>query len=145
MEDLLSIKNLIFMAGIGQVVLVLGSISIPYLLKWEEDVAKLRPLTRQVFWTYAGYIFSTNLSFGILSILGPSWLIDGSPLASAVTIFITLYWAARIIIQFTYFDRTDAPKGLIFSLGEFALVSLFLSLTLIYGYAVFINTSGTTR
>ena len=78
----------ILFAGIGQLAIVLGSLSIPHVLRWGDDVAKLRPLTRQVFWTYAGYIWGTNLCFGLISTLAPGWLLDGSPLAAAVTAFI---------------------------------------------------------
>ena len=61
------IETLIFYAGVGQLILVIGSLAIPYVLNWAEDTARLRPLTRQVFWTYAGYIWGTNLSFALLS------------------------------------------------------------------------------
>ena len=106
-------------------------------LRWKEDLAKLRPLTRQVFWTYAGYIWATNLSFGLLSASWPQLLLDRSPLATGVCSFIALYWGARVVIQFAYFDRSDAPKGWFFVMGEGVLVILFLSLTIIYcGLAV---------
>ena len=54
---------LVVAAGVGQLVLVAASLAIPRALRWPEDLAKLRPLTRQVFWTYAGYIWATNLAF----------------------------------------------------------------------------------
>src|SRR5271165_4968232 len=98
---------LIFLAGVGQIVLAAGSLAIPRVLDWRADTARLRPLTRQVFWTYAAYIWTTNLSFGLLSALAPRALLDGSPLAAAVTGFIALYWSARLVVQFTYFDRSD--------------------------------------
>lgn len=130
---------LLFWAGVGQLILVIGSLAIPKVLNWSADTAKLRPLTRQVFWTYAGYIWATNLSFAIISIASPQSLADGSTLALAVSIYITVYWLARVIIQFTYFDRSDAPEGKFFVVAEFLLVALFVSLTAIYGWAVYVN------
>ena len=47
---------MLIIAGIGQVVLALGSVAIPRVLKWKEEVVKLRPLIRQLFWTYASFI-----------------------------------------------------------------------------------------
>ncbi len=120
-------------AGAAQLILVVASLAIPRLLNWKGDLAKLRPLTRQVFWTYAAYIWVTNLSFGLLSTMTPQLLLDRSPLAGFVCSFITVYWAARVVIQFGYFDRTDAPKGRFFVLGETALVTLFVGLTIVYG------------
>ena len=126
-------RGLLVAAGAAQLILVVVSIAIPRLLDWRRDLAKLRPLTRQVFWTYAGYIWVTNLSFGLLSTMAPQLLLDRSPLAGFVCGFIAVYWAARVVIQFAYFDRTDVPKGLFFVVGETALVTLFASLTMVYG------------
>jgi hypothetical protein len=120
-------------AGAAQLVLVVASLAIPRLLEWTADLAKLRPLTRQVFWTYAGYIWVTNLSFGLLSTVTPELLLDRKPLAGFVCGFIAVYWGARLVIQFVYFDRTDVPKGWFFVMGETALVTLFASLTVLYG------------
>jgi len=133
---------LLVLAGIGQIVLIVGSLAIPKVLGWKEDTDKLKALTRQVFWTYAGYIWSINLCFGLLSAFAPSWLLDGSPLAGAVAGFIGAYWLARVLIQFFYFDNSDAPQGPIFKLAEFALVGLFIGLTLVYGVVAYANLSG---
>jgi len=62
------LPRLVLLAGLGQLALVLASLAIPSVLNWREDTAKLRPLTRQVFWTYALYIWSINLAFGLLSL-----------------------------------------------------------------------------
>ena len=125
-----------FAAGAGQLLLAAGSLAIPRVLKWREELAKLRPLTRQVFWTYSGYIWTTNVGFGLVSVLMPDELLAGTKLAAAVCGFITLYWLARIVVQFAYFDRRDAPSGMIFTLAEVALIGLFIFLTFTYGWAV---------
>jgi hypothetical protein len=136
---IMALPTLILAAGIGQIVLILASLAIPRVLRWRDETAKLRPITRQVFWTYAGYIWGTNLCFGLLSTFGPGLLLDHSPLAGVVTAFMATYWAARLIIQFTGLDRSDAPPGLQFKLAEAALVSLFLFLTLVYTSAFLVT------
>ena len=136
------IETLIFYAGVGQLILVIVSLAIPYVLNWTEDTARLRPLTRQVFWTYAGYIWGTNLSFALLSMISPTSLIDQSFLATAITIYIFVYWLVRVVIQFTWFDRSDAPRGLRYALGEVMLDGLFVCLTIVYGWAAYTNLSG---
>lgn len=132
-------KTLLILAGVGQIVLAIGSTVIPKLLKWKEETAKLNKLTGQVFWTYAVYILTINFSFGLVSAFMPDALLDRSALAAAVTGFITLYWVSRLLIQFFYFDRNAAPKGKIFTLGEIALVGLFIFFTGVYGFAFFEN------
>jgi hypothetical protein len=134
MRPLLSL--LVLLAGAGQLVLVVASTAIPRALGWREELRVLRPLTRQVFWNYAGYILATNLWFGLVSLVIPGALVDRSPLATAVTAFITLYWGARVAVQLFYFDRSAAPSGRLFVLAEAALLTLFAGLTGVYGAAL---------
>lgn len=129
-------------AGVGQLVLAAGSLAIPRVLGWAAETAKLRPLTRQVFWTYAGYTWATNLCFGLLSALAPGWLLGPGPLAGVVTGFIAVYWGARLVIQFAYFDRSDVPPGWGVPFAEAALVGLFPFLTVVYAAAAAANLVG---
>jgi len=141
-ERMMNLSNWVFCAGVGQLLLVAVSLIIPRVLRWSEDVAQLRPLTRQVFWTYAAYIWSTNLFFGVVSVTLSEELVSGSSVALALSTFIAIYWAARVGIQFFYFDRSDAPRGAIFVAGEWLLVGLFVTLTAVYGYAAWVNLGG---
>lgn len=135
------IQNLVFWSGIGHFALCLGSTAIPRMLNWKKELAVVNPLIRQMFWTYAVYILVINFSFGIVSVFGTGELLNHSFLAKSLTLFIGLYWLGRILIQFFYFDRSAAPKGTIYTLGEIMLVSLFATFALVYLVAFFINNS----
>ena len=80
-------ETLLIAAGVGQLILISAGLAIPRVLRWPEDVARLRPLTRQVFWTYAGYIWATNLSFGLVSAFGRAgcWTARRWPAPSAAS------------------------------------------------------------
>jgi len=132
----------VWAAGLGQIALVLASPAIPRVLHWREEMAKVGPLTRQIFWTYAGYIWITNLCFGLLSALAPDLLLDRSPLAGAVSSFMAVYWGARLVIQFAVLDRSNAPAVWVCRLAEAGLVSLFVFLTLVYCSAAAFNLKG---
>jgi hypothetical protein len=120
---------------VGQLLLVAASAAIPRVLGWREEIARnVRPLTRNVFWTWGAYIWLTHLAFGLLSALAPALLTDGSPLARIVCSFIATWWGARLILQFTYFDRAAAPKGRVFQAAEVGLVALFAALTCVYAW-----------
>jgi hypothetical protein len=138
-EELL--QNSLIVSGIGHIILCAGSLIIPRALQWKTNLKSLKPLLRQMFWTYAGYILVTNFAFGIVSVFGSEELINRSFLATSITFFIALYWLARVVIQFTYFDRSEAPKGTIYTLGEIVLVVLFLMFTGVYSLAAFYNMS----
>lgn len=137
-----NISSWIFLAGIGQIGLVLGSLAIPKILNWREELNKVQTLIKQIFWTYAGYILITNLCFGLISVFATNALIDKSILATAVTGFISLYWLSRIVIQFFYFDRRSFPNGKMLLAGEIMLIALFVFLTLVYGYSFYLNLKG---
>lgn len=135
------LEFLLFWSGIAHIILSIASIFIPKALKWKEELAPLQKLLRQMFWTYAGYILVINFCFGLVSIWGAKELINGSFLTQCITFFIALYWLVRVLVQFFYFDKTHAPKGLIFTLGEIGLVGLFVLFTIIYTLAFLYNNS----
>ncbi len=118
-----------------------ASLAVPRALSWKQHLETLPLLLRQMFWTYAGYILVINISFGVVTLLGADELLNGSFPAKSITLFIAVYWLARIVIQYTYFDKTDAPKGLIYTLGETALVTLFVVFTIVYTLAFLHNSA----
>lgn len=135
----MNIQHLIYLAGIGQIALAAGSVIIPKLLNWSGELAKVQPLIKQIFYTYAGYILVFNLSFGLLSVFVYTDLTNGSRLATLVTAFIAVYWISRVGIQFFYFDRANFPIGGWHKLGEGVLVTLFVFLSVVYSRAFYFN------
>ncbi|RYU91709.1 hypothetical protein EWM62_07160 [Mucilaginibacter terrigena] len=135
----LNITYLIQIAGLAQIVLVFGSLAVPRILNWSAELAKLQPLIKQMFWTYAAYILVINLCFGLVSLLAYKDLLNGSLLATLVTAFIAVYWISRVLIQFFYFDRKGFPTGKWHTFAEVLLVSLFISLSMVYSYAFYHN------
>ena len=135
----MSLESVVRLAGLGQLALAAASTAIPYVLRWRTETASLRPLLRQLFWIYAGYILGFHVAFGLVSALAPEWLVDGSSLAAAVTGFIAVYWGGRLVLQFACLDRSDAPAGTWFLLAEIALVALFVGLAATYAAAFALN------
>ena len=121
-------------AGAAQLAIVVASLAVPLVLRWREDTAKLTPLTRQVFWIYAGYILGAHVAFGGVSLCHPRWLNDGTPLARAVAGFIATWWGARLALQFLVMDRSARPPGRWAELAEALLVTAFTALAAIYAW-----------
>jgi len=135
----INIQHLIFLAGIGQICLAAGSVVIPKLLNWGKEMAKVQPLIKQIFYTYACYILVFNFSFGLLSVFVHADLTDGSRLATLVSGFIAVYWISRVGIQFFYFDRANFPTSGWHKLGEGVLVTLFFFFSAVYSYTFYFN------
>jgi hypothetical protein len=130
---------LIQLCGIAHLFLGLGSLVIPKMLGWKTAFDHVPLLIKQMFWTYAGYILSINLFFGIVSVFLAAEMLSGTGLAISLTLLISLYWLARLIIQFTYFDKSEIPRAFFYLAGEWALVGLFILFSLVYSYAFYIN------
>jgi len=139
--EIKTITTLLFISGLGHIALCAGSVFIPRLLKWSDHLKNLQPLLRQMFWTYAAYILVINFCFGIVSLIAAEELVNGSILAKSISLFISLYWFARIGIQLFYFDKSNAPKGLIYTMGEIGLMVLFVFFTVVYFIAFLYNNS----
>ena len=118
------IEPALILAGIAQLAVASTSVLIPKLLGWREETKLLRPLTRQVFWTYSLYILAINTSFGLLALLAPRLLLDGSTLARVVCAFIAAYWAVRVTLQFAVYDRAVVTRPL-FRFAEAAYACAF--------------------
>lgn len=127
------------LAGLGQIVLVLASVAIPKCLQWGEGLAGLRSLLRQMFWTYAVYVTGVHLFAGVVSLFAAAELVNGSFVSTAVCLLMALWWGARVLIQFFFFDNSDVPDTLFNRLAEVGLVALFIFLTGIYSWAVVVN------
>ncbi|HYM60923.1 MAG TPA: hypothetical protein VEZ11_08520 [Thermoanaerobaculia bacterium] len=140
MNDLL--RHLIILGGLIHLAVAASSLAIPRLLDWKRDLASLQPLTRQVFWTYASYTLGAHLAFAAVSLVGAAWLVDGSPLAAAVTGYIAIYWSARVAVQFVHYDRTAARAGILFRVAEVMYLSAFSYLGIVYGVAAAGNIFG---
>ncbi len=121
--------------GIGQLLLVLASLWLPRVLRWQQQLATLEPLTRRIFWVYAGYIVGTNVFLGGLSVWAPELLLERTALARIVAGYAAAYWGARLVIQFVWF-RGAAPKGAGYALADWAVTAGFLACTLTYGAIV---------
>jgi hypothetical protein len=135
------LNTLVFWAGLSLIALSIGSLAIPKLLNWSEATQSLPQLIRQIFWTYAIYILGMNLFFGIVATASPQSLTDGSFLASALSLYISIYWLGRIFIQIFYFDKSDVPSHWIFTVGEILLFVVFCFVTVVFSWAFYHNIS----
>lgn len=131
--DLLTL--FLFLTGVGQVIMMAAVIPLPRWLNWRDEAAKLGKVTRQVFWIYAGYIFTTNVAIGLLTLAFADELISATPLVASLTGFMFLYWAARLVLQLFVIYKEAAPQGMLFTVGEKLLTALFLFFTATYAWA----------
>src|SRR6202008_637609 len=101
---------------------------------WRTELRALTPMTRQVFWTYAAYVCGAHVAFGLVSLLAPERLLDGTTLARAVSGFVAAWWGARLLIAAFGCERHALPDRPAIRWAHRALLLLFSLLAVGYGF-----------
>lgn len=122
-ESVLSLA--LWLAGIGHFIVLIASVQVPRRLGWKDDLAKLTPFNRELMWTYGGFTVLTIVAFGVLTLSLHNEMLRGDRAALGISAFIGMYWAARILVDFTYYDNNDWPRGRGFVVGHILLTLLF--------------------
>lgn len=131
---------LIIAGGAGQ---IFTALVYPYIrhrvFDWYTDVRKLKPLNQEIAKTYGRYIVGLNFAFGLIAILLPDDLKNGTPLATALTGLIAAYWVGKVITQFAYYPMYQIPTGAIFKWGGYGMNLLFCFFAVLYSALVVLN------
>ena len=126
-----SLANLIFLAGFGQLAILIASSLVPFRLKWREELRSLPVLHRQMYWVYGGYVVLSILALGTLSIFNSDELAAGGRLARGVCTYASLFWGIRLILQ-AVFDVKKYLNTWWTKVGYFALTVMFGCFTATY-------------
>jgi hypothetical protein len=59
-------------------------------------------------------------------------MLHGERSALGLAAFVGIYWATRIVVDFTYYDHNDWPRGPGFVIGHVLLTLLFVFLSATY-------------
>lgn len=122
----------LWLAAAGHFVVLIASFQVPYRLGWKEDLAKLTPFNRKLMWVHGGFAVYTIISFGLLTLVLHNEMLGGHRAAAALAAFIGIYWLLRVVVDFTYYDHADWPKGKGFVAGHALLTLLFVFLFATY-------------
>jgi hypothetical protein len=114
-----------WLAGIGHFCVLIASFQVPARLGWKGDLQKLTSFNRKLMWVHGGFAVLTIIAFGTLTLALHAELLRGDRAALGLALFIGVYWALRIAVDFLYYDHTDWPRGRGFVFGHILLTSLF--------------------
>jgi hypothetical protein len=115
----------LWLSGVGHFCVLIASFQVPARLNWKEDLKKLTPFNRKLMWVHGGFAVLTIIAFGILSLALHDDLLRGDRAALGLALFIGIYWALRIVVDFVYYEHKDWPKGQSFVVGHALLTLLF--------------------
>ncbi|MEE3367719.1 MAG: hypothetical protein VX346_00105 [Planctomycetota bacterium] len=135
---MMNLELLIFIGGILHFGILLASAMVPKVLDWKASLDKLDGLSRQLVWVHGVFIVLVIVGFGLISILFAGELVTGTPLARGVCIFIALFWAARLIVQFFVFEAEPYLKSTLLKAGYHGLTVVFVYHSVVYSLAAFL-------
>jgi hypothetical protein len=129
-----TLTRLIFVAGIGQLSVLIASALVPFQLNWREELKCLPRLHRQMYWVYGGYVVLSIVAFAALSIFNSRELASGSALARGFCAYVAVFWGIRVVLQ-AVFDVREHLAGWWLKAGYFVLTLMFAGFTVIYASA----------
>lgn len=129
-QDVFSLA--LWLAGIGHFCVLIASFQVPSRLGWKDDLQKLTPFNRKLMWVHGGFAVLTIIAFGTLTLSLHAELLRGDRAALGLALFIGVYWALRIAVDFLYYEHKDWPRGGNFLVGHILLTFLFAYLASTY-------------
>lgn len=132
---MVKLELLLRIGGALHFVLLCAGAMVPKILNWRENLARLNPFLRRLFWVYASFVFLMILAFGSLSLAHAEELASGDALARSLCAVIAICWIVRLGIQWFVFDARQIPTGTFVAIGYHTLTLIFIALVLIYGWA----------
>jgi hypothetical protein len=128
---------LILFGGVLHFGILLASARVPKVLDWKASLGKLDRLSRQLIWVHGVFIVLVIVGFGLISVVYPTNLAAGSPLARGMCLFIAVFWALRLLVQFFVFDAKPFLKTRLLRVGYHALTFVFTYHVCVYGWGAF--------
>jgi hypothetical protein len=128
-------KLLLQLAAAVQLLILIASALTPRILDWRKNLGPLHPFLRKLFWVYGVFIVLVIMAFAILTFRHADAMAAREPVARSLCAFITIFWGARLFVQFAIFDPRPFLTNWIYRVGYHALTFTFAFLVLVYGKA----------
>ena len=124
---------LIQLAGAAHLLSLAAIIFAPIQLHWDDELARLPKLLRQMCNVYNYYTGGTIVALGLVSLTCATELASGSHLARGVCGYTAIFWGIRLWLQL-YYDFRPHLTSASLRLGYHALTALFVVFVGIYGW-----------
>jgi hypothetical protein len=129
-----TLSQLVWLAGAGQLCVLIASALVPVRLNWREEFQKLSPLHAQMYWVYGGYVVLSIVAFGLISLTNARELALGGSLARAFCLYVAIFWTVRLSLQPILKVKEHLTTWWLRA-GYYGLTVLFTAFSLIYGWA----------
>ena len=131
-------KEALYIAAAAQLAVAVLNLFLVRIMKWEESVARMPQLVREVFHVHAWFITITLVIFGVVTIRFAGELAAGpNDLGRWLAAGIGIFWLIRWLMQFFYYDSGHWRGKRAETIVHIALIFLYGSLAGVYLLAAF--------
>jgi len=129
-----TLAYLIFLAGFGQLSVLVASALVPIQMNWKQEFENLPRLHRQMYWVYGGYVVMAIISFGLICLFNSREMASGSLLARSLCGYMTVFWGVRLSLQGVLDVKSHLTTWWL-AAGYRLLTVLFACFTAVFGLA----------
>lgn len=129
----IELSSLVFVAGLGQLSVLLASALVPFQLNWKEELAGLPRLHRELYFVYGGYVVLSIVSLGVISIVYADELSSATGLARGVSTYAALFWGIRLALQGVLDAKPFLTRWWL-RCGYHLLTAMFATFSALFGY-----------
>ncbi len=131
-------KESLYIAAAAQLSVAVLNLFLVRIMKWEEEVARMPQLVREVFHVHAWFITITLAIFGVVTIRFADELAAGTnDLGRWLAAGIGIFWLTRWLMQFFYYDSSHWRGKRAETIVHIVLIFLYGSLAGVYLLAAF--------
>ena len=131
-------KEALYIAAAAQLAVAVLNLFLVRIMKWEESVARMPQLVREVFHVHAWFITITLVIFGVVTIRFAGELAAGTnDLGRWLATGIGIFWLIRWLMQFFYYDSSHWRGKRAETIVHIVLIFLYGSLAGVYLLAAF--------
>jgi len=138
MKGLMNTSTLIILlqlAALLHIGLICAGAAMPQAVNLQTHLGLLPAFLRRLFLVYYAFIGLMLAGFGCLTSLFAPAMATGEPLARALCILLTIFWAVRLIVAAFVFDVRPYLVNWFYRLGYYALNLVFVYLLAVYALA----------
>ena len=126
-------KEALYIAAAAQLSVAVLNLFLVRIMKWEEEVARMPQLVREVFHVHAWFITITLAIFGVVTIRFAGELAAGTnSLGRWLAAGIGIFWLIRWLMQFFYYDSSHWRGKRAETIVHIVLIFLYGSLAGVY-------------
>ena len=119
----------LYAAGLVQLLLAASGLPLLWMIPIRRDFARLSPIVRNICTVHYAYIAGLIAAFGAMCLLFADDLAARSGLALFLLVLLAIFWGARTLLQFFYYDPATRRKhrawDVVFTLADAYLAATF--------------------